>query len=76
MKLPHLMTQAEYLEVGTEYVKEVTGGTYVAYLSKPGYVARRPWSVTGHRFHIRQALAAGITVPPEVLADYPDLNNG
>lgn len=33
------------------------------------------WLQERHRFHVEQALREGKTIPPEVLADYPDLSS-
>jgi hypothetical protein len=69
MKPPHEMTKAEYLEHGVEYVRE----NLVSYYPIPGATTRKPRGLSGHVYHINQAIAKGLTIPLEVQKEYPQL---
>lgn len=67
------MTREEWFEHGQEHVRNDRGGTLVSACPVDGSTPRKPWGDSLHRFHIRQAIEAGQSVPDEVLTDYPDL---
>jgi N12 class adenine-specific DNA methylase len=71
------MTREEFINASVERIKKTREAKGEKPFSERSYLgsekAFRQQAGIAHREHIEKALAEGETVPPEVLADYPDL---